>query len=974
MTAKLCKLPPPPPAGCCDPPERAPAAPITPFNAPGLSAIRYRIGTFTTFRRAMLDAITLIKLPADTLVQPPRERSNPFAKWREGMQGDYHTMLIELWAYLADILTFYQERIANEAFLSTATQRDSLHRLAELIGYRPQPGSAATALLAFTIQKEQQVIIPSGFRAGSKAKSGKQPAVFETETGITARGEHSAIPLSMVAPTNQFAPLSDYGLLLGVGSFAMTAAAAASVYGSAGATYLETLSPALHLSVRSTASAETVDEASSFASRRAAMTGPLLGASEFRVTETVPIRSSTFGGLYLSRTKRQIVLQGTSSRLAVGDYVLVVEHEGKGAQEKATMRQVSNVSTDKTSATTTITWQEPSGVSYDRDSTLYALRVTAAPFGSNASRWDSLPVTLTNSDGNHSSAPYKDQNWDDPNNAKAYVPAGSSIFLDSTYDNAKGTKENPGWVVLLSDSASGVFHVTDARSVSNADYAMTAKVTRLTFKSSEAITVKAFPLRTTMILAGNELLVLQNNLPLPEPLSGTKLILAGQYAGLTAGQTVILEGKLYDSKKDEATEIVNAEAGILAGPPIVDTTNNITTVTLKKALENSYGRAGTVLFANIIEATQGETVRDEILGSGNGVAFQSFKLKKSPLTYLPADDAEGLTAVESTLLVTINGVRWEEKRTLLDSAPNGQDFTATQDDDEKTVVTFGDGIFGARPPTGRDNIHARYRKGLGTSGNVEPGGIQQLISSLPGVQKVKNPQSAFGGADREDAEQVRTNASASLRTFGRAVSAADYAALALSYPGVAKASAAWVTRDATTLKALAHPYIQLVIATADQKPLAVQPTFALKLRSFLDQRRDPNVPLRITDFVPVYIDASATVEIDERFPQQATIAAVQAALNPVVQPDGTTGFFASERLGFGESVHLSALYAELQSVAGVRDAHVTKLSRLDTDSGTNIVRDSIFIRPVELAVINNIPDKPEEGTLSITGTGGFIDT
>ena len=156
------------------------------------------------------------------------------------MGGDYHTMLIELWAYLADILTFYQERIANEAFLSTATQRDSLRRLAELVGYRPQPGSAATALLAFTIEKQKTVTIPAGFRAGSKAKPGKQAAVFETEDAIVALGSHSAIPLSMVAPTNQFAKLSDYGLVLAAGPSLTTAVAASNIYGGAGATYLET--------------------------------------------------------------------------------------------------------------------------------------------------------------------------------------------------------------------------------------------------------------------------------------------------------------------------------------------------------------------------------------------------------------------------------------------------------------------------------------------------------------------------------------------------------------------------------------------------------------------------------------------------------------------------------------------------------------------------------------------------------------
>jgi len=60
-------------------------------------------------------------------------------------------------------------------------------------------------------------------------------------TAITARGEHSAIPLSSVAPTNQFAPLSDYGALFGgaiVKEFER-AAIATRLYKSAGAVYVK---------------------------------------------------------------------------------------------------------------------------------------------------------------------------------------------------------------------------------------------------------------------------------------------------------------------------------------------------------------------------------------------------------------------------------------------------------------------------------------------------------------------------------------------------------------------------------------------------------------------------------------------------------------------------------------------------------------------------------------------------------------
>jgi hypothetical protein len=126
--------------------------------------------------------------------------------------------------------------------------------------------------------------------------------------------------------------------------------------------------------------------------------------------------------------------------------------------------------------------------------------------------------------------------------------------------------------------------------------------------------------------------------------------------------------------------------------------------------------------------------------------------------------------------------------------------------------------------------------------------------------------------------------------------------------------------------------------------------------------------------MPVFIQVVASVEIDDAFPQQATIAKVQAALSTAVNPDSTIGFFAFEGLSFGESIHLSAVYAQLQSVPGVKDALVTTLRRLDTDTDPTKVRDSIFIRPTELAVIRNDPAKPNEGTLTITGTGGFIDT
>ena len=136
------------------------------------------------------------------------------------------------------------------------------------------------------------------------------------------------------------------------------------------------------------------------------------------------------------------------------------------------------------------------------------------------------------------------------------------------------------------------------------------------------------------------------------------------------------------------------------------------------------------------------------------------------------------------------------------------------------------------------------------------------------------------------------------------------------------------------------------------------------------------MPLRILDFTPVYIDVALTVDLDDRFPRQATVARVRAALAPVVNPDGTPGYFAFERLEFGESIHLSAVYAAVHAVPGVRAAAVTRLRRMDQDAADpGVVRDDILVRPAEIGLIGDDPADPARGALVIAlGSGGFVDT
>src|SRR6266516_2750681 len=120
--------------GCCEPP--VPPAPREVFNVPGLPAVDYRIGTYAAFREALVEHMAT-KVPL--LALTTRDDS------------DYAIALLDSWAYVADILTFYSERGMNESLLRTARLRESVLLLAAMVGYDPSPGLSATAPLAFTL-------------------------------------------------------------------------------------------------------------------------------------------------------------------------------------------------------------------------------------------------------------------------------------------------------------------------------------------------------------------------------------------------------------------------------------------------------------------------------------------------------------------------------------------------------------------------------------------------------------------------------------------------------------------------------------------------------------------------------------------------------------------------------------------------------------------------------------------------------
>src|SRR5262249_38432797 len=110
--------------------------------------------------------------------------------------------VLDAWAAVADVLTFYQERIANEGYLRTATERRSVRELGWLVGYRLRPGVAASTYLAYTVEGDTDVTIPAGSRAQSVPGPGEQMQSFETSDDLVARAQWNALRPRTTRPIN----------------------------------------------------------------------------------------------------------------------------------------------------------------------------------------------------------------------------------------------------------------------------------------------------------------------------------------------------------------------------------------------------------------------------------------------------------------------------------------------------------------------------------------------------------------------------------------------------------------------------------------------------------------------------------------------------------------------------------------------------------------------------------------------------
>jgi hypothetical protein len=882
--------------GCCE--GVTVETPTHVENRPGLPAIAYRIGTYERFKRSLLARLSGSRQP-DLNALTTRDDT------------DFTIALLDAAAVVGDVLTFYQERLANESYLRTATERLSVLELARLIDYQLRPGVAASTFLAFTLedapgtlgqalslgttaQSSSESLPPLIVEAGVKVQSvpapGEQAQTFETIEAIEARPEWNAMRPRLSQPQTEATGFLSSAVILQGTATGVRVGDALLVQ--------QTSGNALRTVVRVRIDDDAQTTRADFVSDDAPLPPYVRPAG-------LPV-----GSIDDFPPKQELVDS-------------VADHIVQTSWTDEDLSALANVQGWRKDDLVTSIARRAAALA--QVPTVLAFRQRAAIFGHNAP----AHFSLLKADG----TPIYPQDWDsgfeiwkDPMTASgsAVYWANADLYIDH---NVPDLPLN-SIVVLQRRTSTGVefnfYRIREAFDDSPIGFGIGGKTTGLRLSTLAGTALQnnvtdkpaAFTVRTTTLFLLSEPLALAD-VSVGDIVSGDTVTLERTFLGLKTGQHVVLTGERDDLNGAAASEKRDLKEVIVEG--------GFTVLRLDRPLDHVYRRqrpraAGetarktVTINANVAAATHGDTVR-EVLGSGDGsVPFQRFTLRQPPLTYVSAPTPSGAA---STLQVRVSDVLWHEVPSFHDHEPHERIYVTRFDDAGRSTVVFGDGESGARPATGQENVAVTYRKGIGLAGQLPADRLTQLATRPLGLKGVTNPVPATGAADPEPRDEARRNAPLTVRTFGRVVSLEDYQDFARAFSGIEKALATWTWFGE-------RRGVFLTVAGANGAEVAADSVLYRNLLDALQASGDDAVPLLVRSYRPRLFRVSALLQIDPDLLAEKVVDAVTVAL--------ATSFSFAAR-DFGQPVHFSEVVGVMQNVDGVLSVDVDEFHRSDLPAG-----------------------------------------
>lgn len=337
---------------------------------------------------------------------------------------------------------------------------------------------------------------------------------------------------------------------------------------------------------------------------------------------------------------------------------------------------------------------------------------------------------------------------------------------------------------------------------------------------------------------------------------------------------------------------------------------------------------------NTVWACEAETHTDEILGSGKGNQHEQYYMSKKPVLSesiwineagkLSEMDMKNISDSKKCEFKEVKDsaggtrefwVKWINTEDFLNSDPYDRHYTI---DRAQGAIAFGDGINGAVPPIGNNNIKTDYKSGGGKKGNVGEGALKELKTSIAFVDSVINILPAEGGFDNEAEENVLLRGPKLIKHRNRAITAEDYEWIVLQY-----------SRDVARVKCISNfndklayesGWITLVIIP---ESTAARPVPSLSLRNSVSEYvklRSPDciafndhINVIGPEYIEVSVDAVLCVQSIDDMP--LVELAAQESLNFFLHP--RNGGNDGKGWDFGRLPHLSDFYPVLEQVKGV---------------------------------------------------------
>jgi predicted phage baseplate assembly protein len=262
---------------------------------------------------------------------------------------------------------------------------------------------------------------------------------------------------------------------------------------------------------------------------------------------------------------------------------------------------------------------------------------------------------------------------------------------------------------------------------------------------------------------------------------------------------------------------------------------------------------------------------------------------------------------------------------------------------------------------------ATYRMGNGSSGNV---GAESIVNiPVAGFIGVRNPIPAQGGIDPETSDQVRAYAPQAFRVQERAVTDADYATIAATYPGISQGEA---TRRWT------GSWYTMFVSVNPTSGQTVDSTLETNLESYIAPYQLAGYDLQVEPPVMVPLQIAFTVCVATGYLQSSVEQALYQAFGTGVLPNGQNAFFNPSNFTFGQTVYLSQVVAAAMAVPGVQWVNTNDVSPQQTlfqrwgrAPAGELAAGEIDFSQLEIAQLSNDPNQPENGIIQFYMEGGL---